>query len=313
MIAFGPVPSRRLGRSLGINTIPAKSCTYSCRYCQVGRTLDTEIEPRAFHAPERIVAEVETRLAQLAARGEEVDFLTIVPDGEPTLDVNLGRTIQALRRFSRPVAVITNASLMAREEVRARLRLADWVSVKVDAATVDVWRRVDRPHPALRLGAIQEGLRAFAETFDGELVAETMLLDGINDGQAEVERTADRIAELAPRRAYLAIPTRPVADTSVRPATEARVARAYALFCERLDDVELLIGYEGEAFGATGDPEADLLGATAVHPMREAQVRALVARDGGDMSVVERLLREGRLRRVEYEGHDFYVRTFGVG
>ncbi len=313
MIAFGPVPSRRLGRSLGINTIPAKSCTYSCRYCQVGRTLDTEIEPRAFYAPERIVAEVETRLAQLAARGEEVDFLTIVPDGEPTLDVNLGRTIQALRRFSRPVAVITNASLMAREEVRARLRLADWVSVKVDAATVDVWRRVDRPHPALRLGAIQEGLRAFAETFDGELVAETMLLDGINDGQAEVERTADRIAELAPRRAYLAIPTRPVADASVRPATEARVARAYALFCERLDDVELLIGYEGEAFGATGDPEADLLGATAVHPMREAQVRALVARDGGDMSVVERLLREGRLRRVEYEGHDFYVRTFGVG
>ena len=151
MIAFGPVPSRRLGRSLGVNTIPGKSCTYSCRYCQVGRTPRTEIEPRAFYPPRQVVEEVAARLARLAARREEVHVLTIVPDGEPTLDVHLGETIRALRRFGLPIAVITNGSLLSRPDVRARLRLADWVSVKVDAATRDVWRRINRPDAALRL------------------------------------------------------------------------------------------------------------------------------------------------------------------
>ena len=309
MIAFGPVPSRRLGRSLGINTIPVKACTYSCRYCQVGRTVDTQLEPRTFYAPAEVVRDVEARLARLADRAEEVHVLTIVPDGEPTLDVNLGRTIQALRQFSLPIAVITNASLMAREDVRARLRLADWVSVKVDAASVDTWRKVNRPHPALSLAAIQEGLRAFAQTFAGELVTETMLLDGLNDGEAEVKLIAERVGELAPRRAFLAVPTRPTADAGVRAASEASVVRAYALLREQVDEVVLLTRHEGETFAATGDLVDDLLGATSVHPMREAQVRALVARSGGHASVIDRLVAERRLNRVTYAGKVFYVRS----
>lgn len=309
MIAFGPVPSRRLGRSLGINSIPPKSCTYSCRYCQVGPTPRTEIEPRTFYPPERIVEAVAARLERLASRNEEVHVLTLVPDGEPTLDVHLGETIELLRRFGRPVAVITNGSLLGRAEVRARLRLADWVSVKVDAATESPWRRVNRPHRALRLGAIQEGARVFAKSYEGEFVTETMLVEGINDDEAEVTRTAKRVAELSPRRAFLSVPTRPGADAGVRPPREEAVARAYALFAEQVESVELLTGYEGDDFGATGDPEADVLAATAVHPMRDAQVQALVARSGGDPSVVERLVAQRRLKRVSYRGRTFYLRT----
>jgi wyosine [tRNA(Phe)-imidazoG37] synthetase (radical SAM superfamily) len=298
-----------LGRSLGINNIPAKSCTYSCRYCQVGRTPRTVIEPRAFYPPEQIVEEVAARLARLAGRREEVHVLTIVPDGEPTLDVRLGETIRALRRFGLPIAVITNGSLLSRPEVRARLRLADWVSVKVDAATTAVWRRINRPHAALRLRAIQEGQRIFAETFEGELVTETMLVDGVNDDESEVDRTARRVAQLAPRRAFLAVPTRPGAEASARAPGQERVTRARALFARHVREVELLTGYEGDDFGATGDPEADLLAATAVHPMRAAQVEALLGRSGAGASVVERLLAAGRLKKVTHGGEIFYVRA----
>jgi len=308
VIAFGPVPSRRLGLSLGVNPLPEKACSYSCRYCQVGRTNRTEIEPRAWCTPGEVVREVGSRLERLASRGEEVHVLTFVPDGEPTLDVHLGKTIEALRRFGLPIAVITNASLLHRPDVRARLRLADWVSVKVDAATETVWRRVNRPHPSLRFDALREGARIFAQSFEGELVTETMLVRDVNDGEAEVEKTAECVAELAPRRAFLSVPTRPCADAEARPSDERAITRAYALFRERVREVELLTGYEGEAFGATGDPESDLLAATAVHPMREAQVQSLVARSGGGPSVVEQLVEEGRLRRVTWRDRTFYVR-----
>ena len=111
MLVFGPVPSRRLGRSLGINNIPPKACSYSCIYCQVGPTRAAEIIPRVFYAPQRIRREVEARLAQVRERGEAVDYLTFVPDGEPTLDVNLGETIGLLRPLDVPIAVISNASV----------------------------------------------------------------------------------------------------------------------------------------------------------------------------------------------------------
>jgi len=105
MLIFGPVPSRRLGRSLGINNIPPKSCTYSCVYCQVGPTARTEVVPRAFYAPARIVREVKRHLSRLRERGERVDYLTFVPDGEPTLDDQLGETIERLRPLGIPIAV----------------------------------------------------------------------------------------------------------------------------------------------------------------------------------------------------------------
>jgi wyosine [tRNA(Phe)-imidazoG37] synthetase (radical SAM superfamily) len=120
MLTFGPVPSRRLGRSLGINNIPPKSCTYSCVYCQVGPTPRTEVLPRAFYAPTQIVQEVKAHLARLRERGERVDYLTFVPDGEPTLDSRLGETIDRLRPLGIPIAVISNGSLLSREDVRER-------------------------------------------------------------------------------------------------------------------------------------------------------------------------------------------------
>ena len=181
MLTFGPIPSRRLGRSLGINNIPPKSCSYSCVYCQVGPTGQREIEPRPFYEPGEILAAVEQRLEEAALAGEGVDYLTFVPDGEPTLDIHLGETIARLKPLGVKIAVISNASLLWREEVRERLLEADWLSVKIDTVDEILWRRINQPHEALRLPRILDGIRQMAREFPGELTTETMLVDGIND------------------------------------------------------------------------------------------------------------------------------------
>jgi wyosine [tRNA(Phe)-imidazoG37] synthetase (radical SAM superfamily) len=133
MIAFGPVPSRRLGRSLGINNIPPKVCTYACVYCQVGRTTEMTIGRRTFYDPDEVLQDVQEKISKSDEAGEPIDYLTFVPDGEPTLDTNLGREIDLLTPLGIPIAVITNNSLLSRQDVRDDLVGADWVSLKVDA------------------------------------------------------------------------------------------------------------------------------------------------------------------------------------
>jgi len=307
-IAFGPVPSRRLGCSLGIDHLPPKTCSYACIYCQLGPTLRMRAERTAYAAPESVAEAVRTKLADLRRRGEDVDVLTFVPAGEPTLDAHLGDEIRALRPLDVPIAVISNASLVWRPDVRADLAEADWVSLKVDAVDPATWHALDRPHGGLSLDAILDGARAFARGYGGTLVTETMLVAGVNDDPAHLDAVASFLADLAPRTAYLAVPTRPPAVTGVRPPDEAAVNRAFQLFAARLDAVACLLGYEGNAFAASGDAEADLLGITAVHPMREDAVADLLRRSGADRCVVRRLVHDGRLVATRYAGHTYYVR-----
>ena len=142
--SFGPVPSRRLGMSMGINNIPAKACTYACIYCQVGRTMLLTRNRCEFYEPEKIYQAVQKKVAKALESGIKTDYLTFVPDGEPTLDVNLGKTIDLLKPLGIPIAVITNSSLMWRTDVRRELAKADWVSLKMDAFEDGIWRRIIR-------------------------------------------------------------------------------------------------------------------------------------------------------------------------
>ncbi|MGD8935145.1 MAG: radical SAM protein [Thiogranum sp.] len=311
-IAFGPVPSRRLGRSLGINNIPPKSCSYSCLYCQVGATQGKMVEPRNFYAPEDIYQEVSEQLQKAHRSGEPVDYLTFVPDGEPTLDINLGRAIDLLRPYNIPIAVISNASLLWHKAVRAAIGKADWVSVKIDSVVEQIWKQVNRPHEALRLDDIMDGIRQFARHFHGELVAETMLIHGINDTQDSVASVAGFLHEIGVSRAYLSIPTRPTAETGICGPSELTVNRAYQILASCLPHVEYLIGYEGDAFAFTGDARHDLLSITAVHPMRESAVREFLKRARTEWSVVESLIAEGKLEEVDYLGNRYFVRRLST-
>ncbi len=306
-IVYGPVPSRRLGRSLGINNIPPKICSYSCIYCQLGKTRDKRIERCAFYQPPDISRLVGEKVKNVRDIGESIDYLAFVPDGEPTLDINLGKEIELVRALSIKIAVITNASLIWHEDVRHDLHKADWVCLKVDAVTPDIWHSINRPQKKIKLDAILEGILGFAKSFQGELTTETMLIRGVNDGGCEVDKIAAFLAELKPAKAYLAVPTRPPAER-IKPATEQTLNTAYQIFSKRLSRVEYLIGYEGNAFASTGNVVDDLLSITAVHPMREEAVAALLNRLNKGWEIVRELINDGSLMELEYQGKKFYAR-----
>ncbi|HCP60489.1 MAG TPA: radical SAM protein [Dehalococcoidia bacterium] len=307
-MVYGPVPSRRLGHSLGINNIFPKICSYSCVYCQLGNTVDMRVERETFYKPEEIAQGVKEKLKQVREKNEPIDYLTFVSDGEPTLDANLGREIGLLKSSGMRVAVITNASLIWREDVRQDLQEADWVSLKVDAVSEEIWRRINRPQKSLKLGAILDGMLRFADSFKGELTTESMLIQGRNDNSEEIEGMASFLAELRPDVAYLAIPTRPPAERTVTAAGEQAINMTYQIFSKRLSSVEYLIGYEGNAFAFTGNAEADLLSITSVHPMREEAVIAFLKKAGRKWVVIDRLIKDGSLVEVEYQGRKFYMR-----
>jgi len=308
MIAFGPVPSRRLGRSLGINNIPPKICTYACVYCQLGRTIKMQVERDSFYEPEEILQNVRDKVEKAREAGETIDYLTFVPDGEPTLDLNLGRVIELLWPLGIKIAVISNGSLIGREDVREDLLGADWVSLKMDSTRREIWRKIDRPYGTLRLASILDGALKFAQAFRGELVTETMLVEGVNDDDDQIRDVAGFLARLEPATAYLAIPTRPPAEEWVQPPDEEVINRAYQVFSEKVDRVEYLVGYEGNAFAFTGNVEEDLLSITSVHPMREDAVSEFLARAGADWTAVRELVEQGRLVETEYARRRFYVR-----
>lgn len=307
---FGPVPSRRLGDSLGINNIPAKTCTYSCVYCQVGRTTRRQLDRRTFFDPERMARDVADRVAETRKAGRGIDAVTFVADGEPTLDRNLGKAIALLKNVNIPVAVITNGSLLWREDVREELALADWVSIKVDALDEAIWRRVNKPHRSLSLPLILGGVRVFAEMFAGTLTTETMLVRGLNDDEAQIRSIASFLHSLRIDKAFLSIPTRPPAERGVCGPNEADLNRAYQILAGEVRQVECLIGYEGDAFAHTDDVEKDILGITAVHPMRDTALGGLLERAGASWELVDRLMAQGDIVRTEHEGHAFYVRRF---
>jgi len=310
MITYGPVPSRRLGQSLGINNIPPKICTYSCVYCQVGRTLSMQVNREKFYRPEDILRSVENKIDEARKKGEHIDYLAFVPDGEPTLDSNLGKEIELLKSLHFKIAVITNATLLWKEDVRDDLSEADWVSVKIDAVSPGIWRKIDRPHKALRLDTILEGILKFSQSFDGTLATETMLINDLNDGSDEIEKIARFISEVKPKKSYLSIPTRPPAEKRIKSASEHRINMSYQIFSEQGIDVEYLIGYEGNAFAFTGNIEEDILSIASVHPLREDGIGELLKKAGKDWSHVTKLLHEDRLTEVDYQGKKFFMRKF---
>ncbi len=304
MLAFGPVPSRRLGRSLGVNNIPPKICTYSCIYCQLGRTKKMQVNRQEFYTIEEILQSVKKKVSMV----KDIDYLAFVPDGEPTLDINLGREIEALRCLGIKIAVITNASLIWDKKVRNELNKADWVSLKVDAISESTWHKINRPHKVLSLKKILQGIKKFRQEFEGELATETMLIKNVNDSKEELEKIAEFLSSIKPEKSYISVPIRPPAEEWAKLPDEATINKAYQIFSENGIHVEYLIGYEGTAFAFTGNLEEDLLSITSVHPMRKDAVEKFLERANADWSVVEKLIKENKLIEVEYKRNRFYMR-----
>ena len=281
MISFGPVPSRRLGKRLGINNVAfGKVCSYSCVYCQVGITHKFSNQRQKFYDPEVICSEVKKQMAKLSV-ADQPDYLTFVANGEPTLDINLGRSIEKLKLFNIPVAVITNASLLIDPQVRADLLPADWVSVKIDAGNEDVWKKLNRPADKIDFEMYVKGLITFSNVYKGKLVSETMLVKGLNDTPEELNQVVTVLKSVQPSIAYISVPTRPPAVKSVLPPDEEDINLAYQLFSENQLKTELILGFEGTDTGFTGNAIDDILNICSVHPIRQDTMDELLKKKSG--------------------------------
>jgi wyosine [tRNA(Phe)-imidazoG37] synthetase (radical SAM superfamily) len=228
---FGPIPSRRLGRSLGVDLIPAKTCTFDCLYCQVGRTSCKSVDPISYVSPEALLLEVEAKLKE-----GYPDAVTLAGSGEPTLYAQLGKIIHEIRRiFPVRVALLTNGSLFWREEVLLAALEANVIMPTLTTAIQATFERIHRPHPCLTLEMVVKGLTRLREAYRGEYALEVMLLAGMNDSDEELDALRPLIRKLSPDKIQLNTVARPPADLT-----------AMALDRERLEGIKDFLGDTAE-------------------------------------------------------------------
>jgi wyosine [tRNA(Phe)-imidazoG37] synthetase (radical SAM superfamily) len=222
---FGPVPSRRLGQSLGVDTIPLKTCNWNCVYCQLGRTIPLMNERREYVPVEEVLIEADQALRSGA--NDDIDWVTFVGSGEPTLHSKLGWLIRRVKELTdKPIAVITNGSLLYLPEVREELSVADAVLPTLDAGTAELYCKINRPHPQVTFERLVDGLIAFRKEYQGKLWVEVMLVYGLNDSEQALRRLARILRRIRPDQVHINLPIRPPAETWVQPSDEDGVSRA---------------------------------------------------------------------------------------
>ncbi len=231
---YGPVPSRRLGRSLGIDLVPYKTCTYDCVYCQLGRTPATTIDRRDYVPVGDVVDELRTALAH----GDTPDYISLAGSGEPTLHAGIGTLIRAIKSMTEiPVAVLTNGALLWRADVRDALMEADLVLPSLDAGDEHLFQRVNRPHGGIVFDRMVDGLAEFTGRFTGEVWLEVFLLGGVTGTPAEVGKIAAIARRVAPCRIQLNTVTRPPAEAFAQPVRVSELLDLATLFDGDVDVV----------------------------------------------------------------------------
>lgn len=227
---YGPVPSRRLGLSLGVDLVPYKTCSYDCIYCQLGATTNKTIELKDYVPTEEVLTDVAKWLEQ----DGQADYITMSGSGEPTLHSGLGKIIARVRELTNiPVAVITNGSLMWLESVAEACALADLVVPSLDAGNAEFFRQVNRPHPDITFDLMLKGMQTFRMRYAGAIWLEVMLVGGANDSPEQIAAMADLIETIRPERIQV--------NTVVRPPTEKY---AECIAPERLQQLAARLGGE---------------------------------------------------------------------
>ncbi|MBN1516104.1 radical SAM protein [Candidatus Sumerlaeota bacterium] len=222
---FGPVPSRRLGRSLGVDLVPFKTCSYDCIYCQLGRTTDLTVERREWAPLDDVLAELEDKLAL------NPDYITMSGSGEPTLYSRLGELIDRIRSMTGvPIAVLTNGSLLSRPEIRAQLLNAQLVIPSLDAGSEELFQTINRPEQSLSFEEMLEGLIQFRREYQGQYWLEVFFLAGLNDSADEAHKIMECVRRIKPDRTQLNTATRPTAESHAIRVDARRLAELAAAF-----------------------------------------------------------------------------------
>jgi len=302
---FGPVPSRRLRQSLGIDTIPSKTCNWNCVYCQLGRTVPLTNERREYFPRDEILGEVKQALSAHAPGA--IDWVTFVGSGEPTLHSGIGWLIREVKAASdKPVAVITNGALLYLPEVREELAPADAVLPSLDAGEPELYRTINRPHPQTTFDRLLQGLVEFRRQYRGKLWVEVMLVRGLNDTPEALSAIAQALQQIGPDAIHINTPTRPPAETWVEPPDEEGLMRAIAALGAMAQVVHPAQGsFDLSGYQHVTDAVVAII---TRHPMREEElVRTLDRWAPGRISeALDALLATGRAQVVERYGSRFW-------
>ena len=298
---FGPVPSRRLGRSLGVSPIIKKACNYSCIYCQLGRTDKMTNTRKEFFHVEDILDEFKEYLKD----EEKFDIVSIVGEGEPTLYSDLGKLIKGLKELTdKPVAVITNSALMGNEGVRADLMEADIVLPSLDSFDEESWHKIDRPHGSLKYNEVFEGLIKFTHEFKGQIFMELMLMDGINDSDENLNQFKELFSKLKYDKLYINTPVRPPAEEYAVVSSKERINYA----CELLGGISIDALASGGFFSEIEDTYEAILSIIGRHPMNQYEIAGFIdSRENEDKEeLFSRLNNDAKVEAKEYKGYITY-------
>jgi len=301
---FGPVPSRRLGMSLGVDIVPFKMCSFDCIYCQLGTTTDKSVQRQSYVPKEEVLDELREVLDNDADR---IDFITFSGSGEPTLNSDIGEMIRQVKAFSQvPVAVLTNGSLLYRDDVRKDLSKADLVVPSLDAITEDTLAKINRAHESLTAKLIIEGLRKFTQEFKGKIWLEIMLVKDVNDDPEELKQTADLVRELDVDKIHLNTVARPPAEEFALAITAQEMERIVSMFDSRAEviaDFSKLVKHEvhGE------DTENEILSLLKRRPCTVGDISSSLGIHRNEViKFVNHLTTNGSVRRIKHGDKWYY-------
>lgn len=300
---YGPVPSRRLGRSLGVSLIPSKTCNYSCVYCQLGRTNHMTNTRQDFFPPEDILNDI-TNAVKINPK--RIDYITFVGEGEPTLCASLGYLIrQTKSRTHLPVAVITNGSLLYDSAVKNDLLNADIVLPSLDAGSSETFLKINRPHKSINFYSVLSGLKDFSKVFHGQLWIEIMLVKNLNDSEEELKKFSKVLEDVNLDRVYINVPIRPPAEHWVEIPDEVTIIKAHELMRSYV-----IAGYENGNFHIANPSQlySEILKICERHPMREEQIRNLANEfDANGNEIIAKLKNDPDVKVIQYRGKSFFV------
>lgn len=302
-LLFGPVRSRRLGLSLGLELVPKKICSMDCLYCEVGKTTNLTTERKAYYSWESI----EKALYDAQSREETFDVLTITGSGEPTLNIYFEKTVKLAKELiSKPVAVLTNSTTLEEVSIIEALAQVDLVLASLDSAREKSFKLVNRPAKGVSLAAIVEGLKTLKETMRGEMWLEVLLVKGINDSPEDIEALKRAIEYIKPHRVQLNTVVRPPAYAVARPLSWEELEEIK----EQLHPYAEIITPGGSKSSPITTTENQEEALKEYLSRRPAPLEELIAIFGKEVELnfyLEKLVREGKIKKITHQGETFYI------